>query len=81
MNEPFSALIPMLLFSVFFLVGYLSEKRSAGAFLIVAGFTLITLILPFLTAFGILGILLIATGVFIILIGINKWLITPNLKE
>lgn len=77
-----SYIISLVLFMYFFWIGYMGEKRSSGAFMIVAGLLMIGMAV---TGYGILPallwLLLIPVGIFITLLGINKFFITPNMPN
>jgi hypothetical protein len=80
--EQFSAIIMLALFMFLFWVGYMGEKRSAGAFMLISGLVLIGEALVALAYLPMsFGLLLVALGIFISLLGINKWLIAPNMKN
>lgn len=68
----FSILLCLIIFVVFFIMGYLSMKRSGGFFLILAGFVLINVSLSAYVALGMVSGLIILFGCFIILSGIMK---------
>jgi len=72
-----------LLFFILFWMGYKEDnKRSAGAFLFVSGLLLImiSVVNSAYTAIPILGLLSILSF-FIMMMGINKWLIKPNMAD
>lgn len=74
-------LIPLILFILFFCVGYLSDKRSAGAFLLVSGLLFLVFSILVFSIEPTISVLCVVTAIFISLIGINKWLIKPNLAD
>jgi hypothetical protein len=66
-------IIPLILFTVFFVMGYTNKKRSGGFLLLFAGFALLALgvegwadIDPYL------GILMAPFAIFIMLLGVKK---------
>ena len=73
----FGLLATLCLFFFFFYIGYVkSEKRSGGAFMILAGFMLIALeagLINYIHA-GIVLPLISPFAIFIIFLGIRKWL-------
>ena len=68
----FSILLCLIIFVVFFILGYLSQKRSGGFFLILSGFILIDVAVSAYAALGAVSGLIILFGVFIVLSGIMK---------
>jgi len=70
--------LSIILFMYFFYWGYTSEKSNAGAFIVVSGLLLISSVAPIFTYVLSSGLLIVAAGVFIILIGINKWFFSKD---
>jgi hypothetical protein len=69
----FSMVLFVSMFGLFFLTGYYKKKPSGGTFMLFSGFVLIRLFL--LTPFaGIMTLLLVPFAVYIIIIGVKKWL-------
>jgi len=78
--ELMSIALTVGLFFFFFIVGYRSDKRSGGAFMLVSGFMLIGLeyvTATFLNALYIVP-LLSPVAIFIIILGVRKWLYVPE---
>jgi hypothetical protein len=77
----FSCIIMLILFIFLFWIGYVGEKRSAGAFMLISGLVLLGLIA---VAFSYLPLgfvaLLASVAGFITLLGVNKWLFKPNMS-
>jgi len=68
----FGIIVSLVIFIIFLILGYLSMKRSGGFFLILAGFSLMSMSV---SAYGILGIaagMLILFSCIIILSGVVK---------
>ena len=69
-------LLTLVLFAVFFVVGYTINKRSGGILMIFSGFTLIAfefLVSSVLNAFLVIP-LLSPIAILIIVLGVRKWL-------
>jgi hypothetical protein len=78
----FGSLLSLALFVFFCWLGYHEEKPSAGAFLFVAGLMLIGMsVSAFSVIPAIIVFLVLATGIFVTLLGVNKWLIKPHLEK
>lgn len=78
----FGMLIVVMLFMFFFYVGYKEEKRSAGAFLLVAGMLLLGLcVFAYSLLPAVLIGLILIVSIFVVLLGINKWLLKPHLDK
>jgi hypothetical protein len=76
------AIITFLLFAFFMWMGFrFEEKRSSGAFVLVAGLILLASISLIYTYLLPIAILMVPVAVFISLLGLNKWLIKPNMAE
>ena len=72
-DHDFMLIMLLSLFTLFFATGYVKRKPSGGAFMLFSGFTLICFaaVSPFaiiVTAF------IVPFGIFIMLIGVKKWL-------
>lgn len=81
MNQ-FSIAFFFIFFSVFFLVGYFSKKKSGGFFLMFAGFTFIAFDIEASSVLGTMVSAFISPfGIFIILLGIMKAFFTDLTKE
>jgi hypothetical protein len=80
-NSQWILILTSILFGFFFYVGYKSDKNSGGFLLIISGFTMLYLqtILP-LSPIFIIPILSIFS-LYIILIGIYKWLFAEEKKD
>jgi hypothetical protein len=68
----FSILLCLIIFVVFFVIGYFSMKRSGGFFLFLAGFVLINVAVSAYAVLGAVSTLIVFFGAFIILSGIMK---------
>ena len=68
----FSIGISLVIFVIFFILGYLSQKRSGGFFLFLAGFCLISAAATASSVLGAVFSLLVIFGVFIVLAGVMK---------
>ena len=68
----FSILLCLIIFVMFFIIGYLSLKRSGGFFLILAGFSLVNVAVTAYAVLGVAASLLVIFGLFIVLSGIMK---------
>lgn len=68
----FSILLCLIIFVVFFLVGYLSLKRSGGFFLMLAGFCLLNVGVQAFTVLGMVGGIIVLFSLFIVLTGAVK---------
>ena len=82
-TELMSIGLTLLLFLIFFYIGYTSEKRSGGLFILFSGFTLISfeyISTIYLNSLYLLP-LLTPVSIFIIIIGIRKWLYTPEKEK
>jgi pheromone shutdown protein TraB len=78
-DAQFAIVITFVLFALFFIVGYFSEKRSGGFFMLFSGFAFIgfdILTSPLLSIY--VSALLSPFGIFIILVGLRKALIRPE---
>lgn len=64
--------VSLVVFILFFILGYLSLKRSGGFFLMLAGFTLLSIAASAYSLLGLVSSLLIIFSVFIILSGVLK---------
>jgi len=72
-TDQFTITITLFVFLIFFLVGYLSEKKSGGFFLIFAGFLFIYFSLIASSLFtSLVSVFIAPFGIFLILIGIKK---------
>lgn len=67
----FSAFILMDIFILFMFLGYLSKKPSGGAFMLLSGFTLITLSIQIDMLYA--SALIVPIALFIMVLGIRKW--------
>jgi hypothetical protein len=66
-------IIPLILFIIFFVIGYTSKKRSGGFFLIFAGFALLGLLIEARVDIQLLVALLMSPfAIFIMLLGVKK---------
>jgi len=71
----------LLLFAIFFYMGYNSGKRSGGWFMVFAGFLLIALGILVYGNLGYAATLVTPFAVFIMILGVKKGLYGPELKE
>lgn len=67
-----TVLITLVIFVMFMLLGYLSKKRSGGFFLLLAGFSLISIATLSFGILGFMSIILVIFGCFVILSGVLK---------
>ena len=69
-------LLTLVLFAVFFIIGYTINKRSGGVLMLFSGFIFIAFSLLVSTVLNALLILplLIPIGILIIILGVRKWL-------
>lgn len=74
-------IITLVLFGIFFIIGYLSERRGAGAFLFISGFLLLSLGILLLSEGSMIGILVVVSSIFVCMMGINHWFILPNKRQ
>jgi len=78
-DAQFTITISLVLFALFFVIGYYSEKRSGGFFMILSGFIFFgfdALASPMLSVA--VSALLSPFGIFIILVGIRKAFYRPQ---
>lgn len=78
-DEEFAVVLLIVCFTLFFVVGYRSKKRSGGAFMLLSGFFLIALAAVINILYA--QVFIIPFAVFIIVIGIRKWLFRPNKEK
>lgn len=64
--------VSLVIFVIFCILGYQSQKRSGGFFLFLAGFCLISIALTAWSILGTVGSLLVIFGAFIVLSGVLK---------
>ena len=76
----FSIGIILVVFIIFLILGYLSQKRSGGFFLLLAGFTLLDLAVSMYPILGLVCMLLIAFTIYILLSGVNKAFLAKTSK-
>jgi hypothetical protein len=69
LTSQYSAIISLVIFIIFLILGYLSLKRSGGFFLILAGFSLIGTAVTAYEALTYIASVLVLFGCFIILSG------------
>jgi len=74
-------ILSLILFIFFLWIGYHYEKRSAGAFILMAGLILLGIVAGIYTYMLSISMILVPLAIFICLLGINKWLIKPNMAE
>lgn len=80
--EQFSFILMLILFMFFLWIGYHNDdKRSAGAFLFVAGLMFLGFIAGVFTYMPAIAVLLLFFDIFLMLMGINKWFIKPNMAD
>jgi predicted membrane protein len=78
----FAIVVSLVLFALFFIVGYYSEKRSGGFFMLLSGFVFLgfdVLASPLLSVY--VSALLSPFGIFIILVGFRKALYKPEKEK
>ncbi len=78
-DAQFVIIVTLVLFALFFILGYLSEKPSGGFFLIFSGFVFLGfdgLVSSLISIYA--SALISPFGIFIILIGIRKALYRPE---
>jgi len=72
-DTQFIIVITLFMFALFFIIGYLSEKRSGGFFLMLSGFVFIYFAVIGTSLFDVFVASLLAPfGIFIVIIGIRK---------
>ena len=74
-DQEFAVALLIVCFTLFFVVGYRSKKRSGGAFMLLSGFFLISLAAVINILYA--QVFIVPFAVFIIVIGIRKWLFRP----
>jgi hypothetical protein len=83
-NSQLSIFLTLVLFGLFFYIGYTTKRKSGGAFVMFSGFIFIGLSLligSYLNAIYVTPLMLPFAG-FIILVGVKKWLYEePNKTE
>ena len=65
----FSIVLCLVIFVIFFILGYLSEKRSGGFFLMLAGFVLINVAVTAYSVLGAVVSIIVVIGIFIVFQG------------
>jgi len=81
-NSQLSIFLTLILFGLFFYIGYTTKRKSGGAFVMFSGFIFIGLSLligSYLNAIYVTPLMLPFAG-FIILVGVKKWLYEENKK-
>jgi hypothetical protein len=76
----FSVVVMLALFMFWFAIGYYSEKRSGGAFMVFSGFMLFyieVIILPYVSVIFVIPFIS-PLAIFIILLGLKKFLYTES---
>jgi len=79
----FSVIISFILFAFFFWIGYTSEKRSGGVFMIFAGFVMFYLeavLIPYVSIVFVIPFLS-PVAIFVILLGIKKFLYSDDAEK
>lgn len=71
-TSQYSAIISLIIFALFLILGYTSLKRSGGFFLILSGFSLIGTAITAYEALTFIAGILILFGTFIVLSGVMK---------
>lgn len=82
-NAQLGIILSLFLFAFFMWIGYTSQKRSGGAFMLISGFMLIYLgivLVPYTSAIYVIP-LITPIAIFIIMIGIRKWLYPPEKEK
>jgi hypothetical protein len=78
-DTEFTAILNFFCFSLFFIAGYRSKKRSGGAFMLLSAFFLIALSLSISLIFA--QALLVPFAVFVAIVGTRKWLFRPEKEK
>ena len=81
-DAQFEIVMVMVFFLFFLAIGYFSEKKSGGVFMLLSGFILSDLAYLLTVTYNwIFLVFLLPTGIFLMILGIMKWLVVGEPKE